>query len=548
VRHDNGGSGAWSRELAWIALPFLAYLALLQALWFDVPIWDDYSVILDGTMRMMDAQSWREKMGVLLAQHNEHRVVVTRILAWLAAESNGDRIDFRVLVLAGNLSLAAILVLFWREFRGCVGAPAIAAAGFILCQLTFFEGALLSMAAISNLGVIAFAFACLYFALQPGRRNAAWALAFGLLAAASQANGLLALPLAAGACALQRRWWRAAVMAATATVLWGAYLAFFQAPPHHPPLSLVLEQPLVAAHLFVVITGGLAQAVGPATVLGIALLALLAWLTVKGFWRRHPVAALWIAFILLSALAAAVGRVGWGVFHASRYAINSSCLAAIALLLLFDGRDGARLSARYLLPAAALVSLALSLAAWRPASAYAFQARLLAKAVPSTPEARAEPYFGVTFLDTAYPVRVLERADSRGLYRAPQVRLFASAPAALEAIPQGVGTGGQVDTISVANRRVTASGWTDITADVPGRVFAASGPKPAAVTITATSRADLALQTRSLQRVFAGFRWEAEYESDDQARRAAESLCMLVQAPNHRAEMLASARCPASRP
>ena len=116
MRHESDNAGKSASGLAWVALPFLVYLTLLSRLWFDAPIADDYSAILEGTMRLMDARTFSESLQVLLSQHNEHRIVITRAVAWTVAKIGGD-IDFRVLVLLGNLGLAAIIALLWSQFR-----------------------------------------------------------------------------------------------------------------------------------------------------------------------------------------------------------------------------------------------------------------------------------------------------------------------------------------------------------------------------------------------------------------------------------------------
>ena len=93
-----------------------------------------------------------EWLRMFVMQHNEHRIVVTRAIAWVLGALGP--IDFRVLTFVGNLALAGIVLVFWAEFRGAVGAPLLAAAGFVVCQMTFYEGALLSMAATGSVSLV----------------------------------------------------------------------------------------------------------------------------------------------------------------------------------------------------------------------------------------------------------------------------------------------------------------------------------------------------------------------------------------------------------
>jgi hypothetical protein len=136
VRHESS-LGARIRDFAWIAIPFVVYLALLRLLWFDAPDRDDYEAILEGTMRLLDAPSLGEWVQALLRQHNEHRIVVTRLVALAMAELTG-RINFRILMLLASLGLAAIIFQLWVEFRDRAAAPLVAAAGscFARCPIT----------------------------------------------------------------------------------------------------------------------------------------------------------------------------------------------------------------------------------------------------------------------------------------------------------------------------------------------------------------------------------------------------------------------------
>jgi hypothetical protein len=167
--------------------------------------------------------------------------------------------------------------------------------------------------------------------------------------------------------------------------------------------------------LFVVIVGSARPGVWPATAFGAALLAALAWLALGGFWRQRPAIALWIAFILLSAAATAAGRVSWGVFWASRYAINSSCLVAVVLPSRATRRDWHRRQAIAAFVAAAAVSLGISWVVWPYApptpSAAACSSRPCRTRPPWSPIRTSACLFRLT---GAGPV--LARAEARNLY------------------------------------------------------------------------------------------------------------------------------------
>jgi hypothetical protein len=241
-----------------------------------------------------------------------------------------------------------------------------------------------------------------------------------------------------------------------------------------------------------------------------------------------------VAFILLSAGATAVGRVGFGVFWASRYAINSSCLVAVVLLLVAVRRDWAARQAIAAFAAAAIVSLGISWAVWPHAYAYAFRGRLLAKPLPDSPAVVTEPYFGIIFpTDWAGPV--LARAEARNLYKVRhEVAVFAAGLRASQSPPKPLRLNGALEKLGVEGTKVVASGWTDLTATMPGRIFTAhSAQAPRASALALIPRTDVATITGVSVLLFSGFRWEGQYESEEQARRAVASLCLLVEAPGY---------------
>jgi len=441
----------------WIGVPFLLYLVLLRHFWFDAPIWDDYDAILRDLMRMQDAASPREWLGFLLIQHNEHRIALARLTAWSMAAVAGH-LDFRLLALAGNAGLLGILLLAWAEFRDRLPAPVFAAAACLLLQISYYEASLVSMSALSNIGVVFFAFACLFFAQRDGAIPVVATLALGAFAAAAQASGLFALPLAAALCAIRGRKARAAVAAACAALLWVLYFTSYARPVGHPSVFAALTHPLQSIHFFFVIVGSVVPNRSFSVALGSALNIALAWALRRGLSKVSPTAVAWSAFILMSVAATVVGRVGFGVHHAPRYALQSSCLAVIALLAVaaLVGPLGARQAFR-LAGAAALASVMITIASWSEASAYSFHARLLARGVASSPDVRSDPWFGVMYPDRVRANGILAEAAKRGLWSAREEVLLPTSVRIAANPPPEAPFAGAVDRIAQEGARCASS-------------------------------------------------------------------------------------------
>jgi hypothetical protein len=521
--------------LLWASLPLLLYAFLLHHLWFNAPVWDDYEAILDSTMRLMDASSAKEWLATLAGQHNEHRIVVVRLVAWAMAKLSGT-IDFHVLVLIGNLPFVGILVLAWTEFRDELPAPLFAAAAFLLLQLSYYEAALMATTALSNIGVLFFAFACLAFALRAGRLTAAWTILFGLLAAGTLASGLFALPIAAGGCAIAGKRRRAWLFAAAAVALWICYFRGYTQPPNHPSLMVALHDPFAAMQLFLILFGGVIPGRWAPIGLGAIILIVVAWLARKGVWKAHPTWALWIAFLLVSAGATVVGRAGFGVFDASRYKLYSSCFIALAFLSACTLiRPWSRRMLAFAVVACAAVSFAVSAMSWQRAKDYSFSGHLLAKAVPASPDVSADRYFGILHPNIVWATPVLVETERRGLFSPKEVLVFPSSIRMMSALPSPARVAGHVDDVHAEQNRLVISGWTDIQATIPGRVFEVfpADGAPSALHIAATARAGVAEFTGESRLVFSGFRIEAEYPSEAQARAASSTLCVAVEAPGY---------------
>src|SRR5688572_7419312 len=310
-------------SLAWAAVPLLVYLVVLSRLWANAPVWDDYGTVLDTLTRMSDSKSAREWLALLVHQHNEHRIFTVRLVT-RAVEALPGPLDFRLLVLLGNAAFVGVFLLAWAQFRESLVGPVVAAAAFVMFQLSYYEAGLWASGGLTNMGAIFFSFAALAVALRPGARAAAACLALATLAIGCSASGLLVLPIAAAGAALQRRTARAAVFAGVAALLWLLYFQGYVKPLHHPSPTVAFSVPLDTMRLFLIVLGSIVPGRDEAQWAGAVLLGAVAALAWKGAWRPHPVAMLWIAFLLLSAAAAAAGRVGFGVFYASRYAIYST--------------------------------------------------------------------------------------------------------------------------------------------------------------------------------------------------------------------------------
>ena len=536
--------------VAWVGVPFVLYLVALRHFWFNAPIWDDYDAVLLSVLKLGDAQSPLEWLRVLVSQHNEHRIAFPRLVAWLCDKIAGG-IDFRLLTLAANFAWLGILALLWAELRHVLRPAAFAAAALLLLNLTYYEASLLPMSGLSNLWVVLFAFASLFHALRDGATNAALGLAFGAAAVVTQASGLIVLPLAAAFCLLRGLRTRGALYGVVALVLGSVYFIGYVRPAQHPALLFALSHPWDALQVFLLIAGGVFPNVNDSISVAIVLLVAIAWALRRGLWRSSPVACAWIAFILASAALITVGRAGFGIFHASRYAIYGSTLMALAVLSI------ATVTAPWKRPANAALVIAcagmflwVSSASLQSARDFTFRARLLTKAQPQAPGIDTDPYFGVLYPAAPHAYRILDAAERRGVWRAREEPVYPTAIRRESAIPDSLLEAGRVDRIDRSGRQVKVWGWSHLPATIPGRVFAiGADDEPVASRMRIPSRPDVAVATGVPALALAGFDLNLEYGSEEAAERAVTSLCVLAEAPGHGVRVLGGAPgCPKVAP
>ena len=113
----------------------LTYIFLKYAV--NIPHWDDHA-LKAFQVNYNKSSSFVEKIQLIFAQHNEHRIALTRLFSLLIYEIKGT-IDYRWLMILGNLSLIgtfSLLCLILKK-HNCSGEP-FAVFYFIPISFLFF--------------------------------------------------------------------------------------------------------------------------------------------------------------------------------------------------------------------------------------------------------------------------------------------------------------------------------------------------------------------------------------------------------------------------
>jgi len=82
--------------------PFVVYSGLVLRHACNLPFVDDYAVVLGFLSRLREGSGWLQSLDLFWHQHNEHRILLTRLVAVIQSQLAGS-VNFRILIVLGNL-------------------------------------------------------------------------------------------------------------------------------------------------------------------------------------------------------------------------------------------------------------------------------------------------------------------------------------------------------------------------------------------------------------------------------------------------------------
>lgn len=330
---------AWRHIANWIVIALLWCFACMAI----VGAWYNYSVV-------PYADAWQGYLGFynhlptagwlsFWAQHNEHRIVVARLLFWLDLYFLQGKTPALV-VLNYLFSLAVGLVFLKLADRLGLGFAKRSVFAFLLVPC-------FSLAQMQNLYlpfqgqfVLSYLFPLLsfyalgVFAADSGRQGWFWlACAWAIVSVGTMANGLLAWPvLVLLGMFLRIGWWRIGVIALLSALMFGLYLHGYQTGSTQVSVfAAFMADPLAFFRFFFLYMGSpfyylfwgnihLASAMGGGLV-GLSIVFLLRTVRCKENLRFEWVMLAFLAFVGVGALISTVGRVSFGYEQAvaSRY-------------------------------------------------------------------------------------------------------------------------------------------------------------------------------------------------------------------------------------
>ncbi|HLT64103.1 MAG TPA: hypothetical protein VKZ92_06225 [Pseudohongiella sp.] len=331
-----------------------------------VPFWDSWPGTLGFYLDHLQG-----RYSIWWAQHNEHRIVLARLLFWLdfkLASGSG------ILLLSSHLLLMMLAVyVFFLFSRRLLVLPAEQQKRADLICLSLLTIWLFRWIQSEN---IVWTFQSQFFmaqtipllalyllaraSVQPGRKR--WFVAAcvaGVAATGTMANGVITLPLMLVYLLLTRQsWQRLAVLLLLTVVMLALYFHNYWSPPSHGSvLTTIREQPVELAHyvllylgtpFFYLLNGSNASrlAVLASVFMAIVTFAVL-FRCITGLWKnpeqseqqKHDLMwklalVLFIAYIAGTALGTGGGRLVFGLYQAVTLRYTTPALMAWAAVFL----------------------------------------------------------------------------------------------------------------------------------------------------------------------------------------------------------------------
>lgn len=215
-----------------ILLPVAVYLRVWDYYAVNIAKWDDHA--LKRTLLDYIASSGpADLLRVLSAQHNEHRIFLTRLITILDYSWYGQ-LDYRHLMFAGNLLLLSMIILWWRLLNhNGKTLFALLPVALIWPTLAHWENMYWGMASIQNFGVVTLGALAVYWCMKgPWSYFIAGILA-AALSAFSSGNGLLILPIMTLVLFLSRENKKGIIAAASVVLVLVLYFASYHQPDYN---------------------------------------------------------------------------------------------------------------------------------------------------------------------------------------------------------------------------------------------------------------------------------------------------------------------------
>ncbi|RDB05416.1 hypothetical protein DVG78_12570 [Runella aurantiaca] len=284
--------------------------------------------------QLHEADTFSEKVKILFSQHNEHRILVTRLFALLQYSISGY-IDLRWWIIAGNLCLPFVVWIFYQNLKQ---------TPWLLIPIAFILFAPLSntFAAMQNANLfsVLFCIAAFHFSLKSPDSffNTFYVFLFTLLGIFSNGGGVVCFGLIGCVFFFQRRYRLLTYWILFGILILGGYFYDYQKIYKHPTAENLFEQLPEAFSFLLTFLGGMAQLIWLAKIVGVLFLGLFLTIIIRRYYQQNPFIFLLFTYGIAISVLTALSRYEHDISLAlaERYVIYSMLLAAASVVIMYD--------------------------------------------------------------------------------------------------------------------------------------------------------------------------------------------------------------------
>ncbi len=321
---------------ALVLVPAICFFWMFFRYMVDAPINDDYLAVLDYLNQHLNTGSYKEKIGLLFSQTNEHRLVYDRIWILLTYKLFGT-VNFTVLAFIGNLSFIALTLVFYKKFRHYnKNIILFLPVSVLLFNIAFWENMTFAMAVLSNITVVVFMLLNLHFLTISvlKTKHILFAAVFFIAAILTQGGGLFLLPVSIFILIYRKEYKKGAIYSLLAIIPAILYLYDLQRPVNVTLADFIYDYKGRAVififgflgnafNYFMVHSDQAAESVGVTSIIGFGLFCLFLYITKTGYYKKNLFNYSILLLVIIIACVTAYTRLYMGtvVASASRYRI-----------------------------------------------------------------------------------------------------------------------------------------------------------------------------------------------------------------------------------
>jgi hypothetical protein len=188
-------------QLVLVLLPVGVTYLVLARMYTAVPVIDDYQHIFAFALKFHRASSLAGKLGLIFTtQVGPYKLIFDHALVGLQLLVSG-RLNFRVLILLGNLTPLGIFAVLWRNAetgpKGRRRLILLLPVSLLLFGLNYAETLDWAISGLQQPMVILFSLAAIHFLVKAEANDwdLVWACGLGVLASTTYANGMIVWPV-----------------------------------------------------------------------------------------------------------------------------------------------------------------------------------------------------------------------------------------------------------------------------------------------------------------------------------------------------------------